>query len=99
MERMMKRAQVISPDPNLKVTEVGVPIHVAMHMTYPERVSRQEQRSGPGICIVLADCNCFRCFTSSIVRCSWLQTCIVPFNQDDSGLCNRVVLVNATFSV
>ena len=31
---------VISPDPNLKVTEVGVPMHVAMHMTYPERVSR-----------------------------------------------------------
>jgi len=34
------RVQVISPDPNLKVTEVGVPMHIAMHMTYPERVSR-----------------------------------------------------------
>jgi len=31
---------VISPDPNLRVDEVGVPLHVALIMTYPERVSR-----------------------------------------------------------
>lgn len=31
---------VISPDPNLKVDQVGVPVHVAKIMTYPERVSR-----------------------------------------------------------
>ncbi|XP_023733078.1 DNA-directed RNA polymerase III subunit 1 isoform X2 [Lactuca sativa] len=30
---------VISPDPNLKITEVGVPIKVAMTLSYPERVS------------------------------------------------------------
>lgn len=29
---------VISPDPNLRVDEVGVPYYVAMTMTYPERV-------------------------------------------------------------
>jgi DNA-directed RNA polymerase III subunit RPC1 len=31
---------VISPDPNLKVDQVGVPIHVAKIMTFPERVNR-----------------------------------------------------------
>ncbi len=31
---------VISPDPNLKVSEVGVPVHIAKIMTYPERVNR-----------------------------------------------------------
>lgn len=31
---------VISPDPNLRVDQVGVPKHVARVMTYPERVSR-----------------------------------------------------------
>ena len=31
---------VISPDPNLQITQVGVPEHVAKTMTYPERVSR-----------------------------------------------------------
>ena len=31
---------VISPDPNLRVDEVGVPVHVAKIMTYPEQVSR-----------------------------------------------------------
>jgi len=31
---------VISPDPNLRVDQVGVPLRVAMTMTYPERVSR-----------------------------------------------------------
>ena len=31
---------VISPDPNLRVDQVGVPEHVAKIMTYPERVNR-----------------------------------------------------------
>ena len=31
---------VISPDPNLKVTEVGVPELVATRLTYPEKVNR-----------------------------------------------------------
>ncbi|XP_012064930.1 DNA-directed RNA polymerase III subunit 1 [Jatropha curcas] len=30
---------VISPDPNLKITEVAVPIHMAKILSYPERVS------------------------------------------------------------
>ncbi len=30
---------VISPDPNLAINEVGVPMHVATILTYPERVS------------------------------------------------------------
>ncbi|KAL4297038.1 hypothetical protein GQ457_12G029390 [Hibiscus cannabinus] len=30
---------VISPDPNLKITEVAVPIHMARILSYPERVS------------------------------------------------------------
>ncbi|KAL6275979.1 hypothetical protein ACE6H2_019580 [Prunus campanulata] len=30
---------VISPDPNLKITEVGIPIKMAQILTYPERVS------------------------------------------------------------
>ncbi|OMO97199.1 RNA polymerase, alpha subunit [Corchorus olitorius] len=30
---------VISPDPNLKITEVAIPIHMARTLTYPERVS------------------------------------------------------------
>lgn len=45
---------VISPDPNLAVEEVGVPVLVAMIMTYPERVNqyniqrlRQCIRNGP----------------------------------------------------
>jgi DNA-directed RNA polymerase III subunit RPC1 len=29
---------VISPDPNLRIDQVGVPVHVAKIMTYPERV-------------------------------------------------------------
>jgi DNA-directed RNA polymerase III subunit RPC1 len=29
---------VISPDPNLRIEQVGVPIHVAKILTYPERV-------------------------------------------------------------
>lgn len=29
---------VISPDPNLRIEEVGVPVHVAKILTYPERV-------------------------------------------------------------
>lgn len=32
---------VISPDPNLFVWEVGVPVHIAKTMTYPERVTPQ----------------------------------------------------------
>uniref|UniRef100_H3G8F7 DNA-directed RNA polymerase subunit n=1 Tax=Phytophthora ramorum TaxID=164328 RepID=H3G8F7_PHYRM len=31
---------VISPDPNLRIDQVGVPEHVAKTMTYPERVTR-----------------------------------------------------------
>jgi DNA-directed RNA polymerase III subunit RPC1 len=31
---------VISPDPNLRIDQVGVPVRVAMTMTYPDRVSR-----------------------------------------------------------
>ena len=31
---------VISPDPNLRIDQVGVPIHVAKVLTYPERVTR-----------------------------------------------------------
>lgn len=31
---------VISPDPNLRIEQVGVPIHVAKVMTFPERVNR-----------------------------------------------------------
>ncbi|XVF46430.1 hypothetical protein PTKIN_Ptkin03bG0026100 [Pterospermum kingtungense] len=45
---------VISPDPNLKITEVGIPIHMARILTYPERVTshnieklRQCVRNGP----------------------------------------------------
>eukprot|EP01135_Chromosphaera_perkinsii_P006114 Nk52_evm1s403 gene=Nk52_evmTU1s403 len=30
---------VISPDPNLRIDQVGVPIHVAKILTYPERVN------------------------------------------------------------
>lgn len=45
---------VISPDPNLRINEVGVPVEVAMIMTYPEKVTahnlnflRQLIRNGP----------------------------------------------------
>ncbi|KAK4741842.1 hypothetical protein SAY87_025430 [Trapa incisa] len=45
---------VISPDPNLKITEVGIPILMAQILTYPERVNhynieklRQCVRNGP----------------------------------------------------
>jgi DNA-directed RNA polymerase III subunit RPC1 len=45
---------VISPDPNLCVDQVGVPMRVAMTMTYPERVNRynieklrERVRNGP----------------------------------------------------
>lgn len=31
---------VISPDPNLRIDEVGVPVHVARILTYPERVTQ-----------------------------------------------------------
>lgn len=31
--------QVISPDPNLRIDEVGVPVRVAKILTYPERVT------------------------------------------------------------
>jgi DNA-directed RNA polymerase III subunit RPC1 len=29
---------VISPDPNLRIDEVAVPVHVAKILTYPEKV-------------------------------------------------------------
>lgn len=32
---------VISPDPNLSIQEVAVPVRVALNMTYPEKVNRQ----------------------------------------------------------
>eukprot|EP01122_Echinamoeba_exundans_P014370 TRINITY_DN648_c0_g2_i2.p1 TRINITY_DN648_c0_g2~~TRINITY_DN648_c0_g2_i2.p1 ORF type:complete len:1235 (+),score=315.80 TRINITY_DN648_c0_g2_i2:2830-6534(+) len=45
---------VISPDPNLRIDEVGVPRDVAMVMTYPERVTKHNKermkkliRAGP----------------------------------------------------
>ncbi|TKY57741.1 DNA-directed RNA polymerase III subunit RPC1 [Spatholobus suberectus] len=45
---------VISPDPNLKISEVAIPIHMARILTYPERVMhhnmeklRQCVRNGP----------------------------------------------------
>ncbi|CAA0835862.1 nuclear RNA polymerase C1 [Striga hermonthica] len=45
---------VISPDPNLKINQVAVPMHMALILTYPERVShhnieklRQCIRNGP----------------------------------------------------
>ena len=31
---------VISPDPNLRVDQVAVPVHMAKKLTYPERVTR-----------------------------------------------------------
>lgn len=47
---------VISPDPNLRIDEVGVPVDVASTLTYPEKVNKyniDEMRSlvqnGPGI--------------------------------------------------
>ncbi|CAN0347602.1 unnamed protein product, partial [Discosporangium mesarthrocarpum] len=47
---------VISPDPNLRVDQVGVPERVAKVMTYPEMVSRynieklrQVVRNGPDV--------------------------------------------------
>ncbi|KAB7495389.1 DNA-directed RNA polymerase III subunit RPC1 [Armadillidium nasatum] len=47
---------VISPDPNLRINEVGVPIEVAMQLTYPERVTphnikllRQLVKNGPDV--------------------------------------------------
>ena len=47
---------VISPDPNLRVEQVGVPVHVAKIMTYPEKVNRYNidhlrkcVRNGPDI--------------------------------------------------
>lgn len=33
---------VISPDPNLRIDEVAVPVHVAKILTYPEKVSRKK---------------------------------------------------------
>ena len=36
---------VISPDPNLRIDEVGVPLHIAKMMTYPEVVSRHNIES------------------------------------------------------
>ena len=31
---------VISPDPNMRIDQVAVPIHVAKVLTYPEKVRR-----------------------------------------------------------
>lgn len=35
---------VISPDPNLRIDEVAVPIHVAKILTFPEKVSTVEPK-------------------------------------------------------
>lgn len=47
---------VISPDPNLAVDQLGVPVHIAKIMTFPEKVNRynldklrQRVRNGPDI--------------------------------------------------
>ncbi|XP_008558065.1 DNA-directed RNA polymerase III subunit RPC1 [Microplitis demolitor] len=47
---------VISPDPNLRIEQVGVPVHVAKILTYPERVNKanialmqQLIRNGPDV--------------------------------------------------
>ncbi|XP_034186947.1 DNA-directed RNA polymerase III subunit RPC1 [Osmia lignaria lignaria] len=47
---------VISPDPNLRIEQVGVPIHVAKILTYPEKVNpsnielmRKLVRNGPDV--------------------------------------------------
>ncbi|XP_035735078.1 DNA-directed RNA polymerase III subunit RPC1-like isoform X1 [Vespa mandarinia] len=47
---------VISPDPNLRIEQVGVPIHVAKILTYPERVNpsnmelmRKLVKNGPDV--------------------------------------------------
>ncbi|XP_059892187.1 DNA-directed RNA polymerase III subunit RPC1 isoform X1 [Gadus macrocephalus] len=47
---------VISPDPNLRIDEVAVPVHVAKILTYPEKVNRANLelmrklvRSGPDV--------------------------------------------------
>ncbi|XP_056432914.1 DNA-directed RNA polymerase III subunit RPC1 isoform X1 [Gadus chalcogrammus] len=47
---------VISPDPNLRIDEVAVPVHVAKILTYPEKVNkanlelmRKLVRSGPDV--------------------------------------------------
>uniref|UniRef100_V5GVE1 DNA-directed RNA polymerase subunit n=1 Tax=Ixodes ricinus TaxID=34613 RepID=V5GVE1_IXORI len=47
---------VISPDPNLRIDQVGVPVHVAKILTYPERVTQHNLalmrtlvRNGPDV--------------------------------------------------
>ena len=47
---------VISPDPNLRIDQVAVPVHVAVILTYPERVNkanieflRKLVRNGPDV--------------------------------------------------
>lgn len=35
---------VISPDPNLRIDEVAVPIHVAKILTFPEKVGSTEPK-------------------------------------------------------
>ncbi|CAL8106654.1 unnamed protein product [Orchesella dallaii] len=47
---------VISPDPNLRIQQVGVPVHMARILTYPERVTphniewlRKRVRNGPDV--------------------------------------------------
>lgn len=32
--------QVISPDPNLRIDQVGVPVHIAKILTFPEIVNK-----------------------------------------------------------
>ena len=32
---------VISPDPNLRIDQLGIPIYMALNLTYPERVNKQ----------------------------------------------------------
>ena len=33
---------VISPDPNLRIDQVGVPIHIAKILTYPQKVEGEK---------------------------------------------------------
>lgn len=63
---------VISPDPNLRIDEVGVPVHVAKILTYPERVTqhnielmRQLIRNG---CDVHPGANFLECRGSGLKR-------------------------------
>ncbi|XP_074596921.1 RNA polymerase III subunit A isoform X2 [Brevipalpus obovatus] len=46
---------VISPDPNLRIDEVGVPVHIAKILTFPERVTPSNIRKMKSLVINGAD--------------------------------------------